>query len=278
MVRKDETPGLVRIRKPCRQDEDVQDPGAAKAPYSKKIGPLTISNMGFKYSGGAEPTLSIIMDASVVLGPIEMALLGFSLDLTFTKGVTLYQLPTPSVSLAGLGVAFNEPPVVFGGLLQHVVVDKPAPPSAHLDYYQGSVALSFDPYLFEAEGFYGTVTSNMGLFKSAFAYFVLGGPVVDLEYVQITDVMGGFGYNSNMQFPTAANVMQFPFLEPISNPEPSTVLSTLVNTGWFFLARRRARRHRLRPAAVLGRCRRPVGPGSLPRTLRGGHGRHAPRG
>jgi hypothetical protein len=237
MVRKDEVPGLVRVRRPPRPDEDVQDqdPGAAKAPYSKKIGPLSISNMGFKYSGGAEPTLSIIMDASVVLGPIEMALLGFSLDLKFTKGVTLYQLPTPGVSLAGLGVAFNKPPVVFGGLLQHVVVDdQAAAPSTHRDYYQGGVALSFDPYLFEAEGFYGTVTSSVGSFRSAFAYFVLGGPLVELEYVEITDVTGGFGYNSNMQFPTATNVLQFPFLEPISNPEPSTVLSTLVNTGWFF--------------------------------------------
>ncbi|KAJ4294658.1 hypothetical protein N0V88_004887 [Collariella sp. IMI 366227] len=236
-LRKEEAPAIVKTQSPVAVTEDVQDtsqnPGVAKAPYSKKIGPLTISNMGFKYSGGSEPTLSIVMDASVVLGPIGMALLGFSLDVQFTQGITLYQLPEPGVSLAGLAVSFDKPPVNLAGLLEHVVVDKAGPPPVHLDYYQGGITLSFQPYLFQADGFYGKVTSAAGSFKSAFVYFILGGPLVTLEIAEITDVTGGFGYNSNLQFPTITTVVQFPFLQTASSTNPSTALTKLMNSGWF---------------------------------------------
>lgn len=235
VVRKEETPSFVRVSRPIPMQVPVssQDPGAAKAPYSKKIGPLTISNMGFKYSSESEPTISIIMDASVVLGPIGLALLGFSLDLKFPGGTTLLTPPVPDVSLAGLAVSFDGPPVILAGLLQHVVVNNPGPPPVQEDYYQGGITLSFQPYLFQADGFYGKITSAAGSFTSAFVYFVLGGPLATIEVAELTDVTGGFGYNSNLQFPTVTNVAQFPFLKTATSTDPSTALTGLMNTGWF---------------------------------------------
>ena len=234
-LQKDEMPALVRTRRPIPEQVPMSSgpPGTAKAPYSKKIGPLTISNMGFKYTSDPVPTVSIIMDASVVLGPIGLALLGFSLDLKFPEGTTLFQLPKPHVSLAGLAVSFDRPPVILAGLLEHIVVDKPGPPPVHEDYYQGGIALSFQPWLFQASGFYGTITTVTGSFKSAFVYFILGGPLVTIEVAEITGVTGGFGYNSDLQFPTVTNVVQFPFLKTATSTDPSTALTGRINSGWF---------------------------------------------
>lgn len=114
------------------------------------------------------------------------------------------------------------------------MIDQSGPPPVREDYYQGGITLSFQPYLFLADGFYGVITSNPGSFKSAFVYFVLGGPLVTHELAQITDVTGGFGYNSNLKFLTVTNVVKFPFLQAASNTDPNTALTNLINSGWFF--------------------------------------------
>ncbi|KAK4107379.1 hypothetical protein N656DRAFT_720199 [Canariomyces notabilis] len=205
-------------------------PAPAKAPYEKRIGPLSIRNMGFKYSPGIEPMLSITMDASVALGPIALDLLGFSLDLTFEKGMTLLQLPTPSVSLSGLGVAFDRPPVILAGMFEHRHVEKPV----EQDYYQGAVTLSFQPYLFTAAGYYGTTNAPSGAFISAFVYFVLNGPLIELEFAEINGVTGGFGYNTFLHFPNPTSVLDFPFLRDPGDTDPSKQLTALVGGPWFF--------------------------------------------
>ncbi|KAK4171649.1 hypothetical protein QBC36DRAFT_249207 [Triangularia setosa] len=238
-VRKDETPSIIRTPREKGAQDASADPGTAKVPCERKMGPLAIRNIGFKYSDDSQgPTLSILMDASVVLGPIGLGLLGFSLDLHFTKGMTLLQLPTPSVSLGGLAVSFDRSPVVLGGMFEHFVVSKPGLPPVQLDYYQGAAALSFEPYLFQADGYYGETVSTAGKFKSAFVYFVLGGPLVTLELAQIDDVTGGFGYNTSLRLPSVTNVEQFPFLQGVSgsssSTDPNAALASLTNSGWFF--------------------------------------------
>jgi len=223
-------------------DDNAQpDPGAAKAPYEKKIGPLTIRNMGFKYSGGKEPTLSIIMDASIALGPIGLDILGFSLDLTFSKGITIFQLPTPSFSLSGLGVAFDQPPVILAGMFLHKHLHQPGPPPVDRDFYEGAVTLSFVPWLFAAAGYYGTTDSDAGSFTSAFVYFILEGPLITLEFAEIDGVTGGFGYNTFLQFPNVKNVQNFPLLQGAAaagggggGTDPNSALANLVDGGWFF--------------------------------------------
>ncbi|KAL2262120.1 hypothetical protein VTK26DRAFT_2418 [Humicola hyalothermophila] len=237
-VRQDKTPAIIRTPRADlvgSQENDSPssaEPGAAKVPYEKKMGRLTIRNIGFKYS---DDTLSIIMDSSVVLGPIGLGLLGFSIDLHFVTGTSLFRLPTPSISLRGLAVSFDRQPVVLGGMFQHLAV------FGELDSYGGAATLSFEPYQFDADGYYGeTVSTAAGSFKSAFVYFVLGGPLLTLEFAQIDDVTGGFGYNTGLHLPTVTNVEQFPFLQSLSSSsgssstDPDTALSSLANTGWFF--------------------------------------------
>ncbi|KAK3307145.1 uncharacterized protein B0T15DRAFT_432459 [Chaetomium strumarium] len=206
-------------------------PGPAKAPYEKRIGPLSIRNMGFQFTPAEKPVLSIIMDASIAVGPIALDLLGFGLDLSFDKGVTLFQLPTPCPRIAGLGVAFDRPPVVIAGMFEHRHEDLPV----KRDWYQGAATLSFQPYLFTAAGYYGTTTTaSSETFISAFVYFILHGPLVELEFAEINGVMGGFGYNTFLQLPNPTNVLDFPFLRNPDSTDPNQELAALVGGAWFF--------------------------------------------
>lgn len=195
------------------------------APYKKSIGPLSISNIGFHYKDG---TLSILVDASFLLGPVGFTLMGFSLDITFGDTFTLQDFPKLSFSLSGLAVSFNRPPIVISGLYKHVKTPK-------LEYYAGGVIIAFDPYLFEAAGFYGT-TPDPGGFESVFVFAKLDGPLVTLEFAEISGITGGFGYNVELEFPSVSQVYEFPLLtiKPTPGSSPMDTLIQLTAPGvWF---------------------------------------------
>jgi hypothetical protein len=205
--------------------------GSAKAPYEKKIGPLTIRNIGFKFTAGKSPVLSITLDASVQLGPIVLDMLGFSLDLTFTPGKNLLNaLPTPGFSLTGLAAAFDSPPAVMAGMLEHVT-------TPGNDYFEGGATISFNPWLFTADAYYGTKKDTGGNpYTTAFVYFALEGPIISLEFGEINKIMGGFGYNTGVKRPDPTNVASFPLLADPSqaSSDPSQALDSLLSGSWFY--------------------------------------------
>ncbi|KAE8381122.1 hypothetical protein BDV26DRAFT_302156 [Aspergillus bertholletiae] len=219
------------------EPETEADPGAAKAPYDKKVGPLTVSNLGLQYSLGEKPSLSLLLDASIVLGPIGVGLLGFKITLVFEKNASdpskssniFHNLPTPKFAIEGLAASFDRPPVLLDGMFKHVS-------TSEQDTYQGAATISFNPYLFQAAGFYGkiNITGHTDPFTSAFVYFMLNGPLATLEFAEIRGVVGGFGYNSSLQFPTATNVLQFPLISPPASEKPEEALKSLMNGTWFF--------------------------------------------
>ncbi|KAJ5380757.1 uncharacterized protein N7496_003185 [Penicillium cataractarum] len=204
-------------------DSAPQDaPGSVKTAYSKKVGPLSIQNMGLELKAG--PTLSILIDALIALGPVDMALMGFSLNLNFSNGKTLFDLPTPKVSLAGLGVSFSREPVLVNGMFDKDNVT---------NSFMGAVTVSYKPYLFEAAGYYGKTTGNERDFRSVFVFFVLNGPLVTLELAETNSVTGGFGYNTGITLPNVTNVLQFPLIDTPDFTDPGSAISGLVKGGWF---------------------------------------------
>ncbi|KAI9935076.1 hypothetical protein MW887_000697 [Aspergillus wentii] len=208
------------------EGEDTQPEPPAKAPYEKKVGPITIRNLGLKYSLNKPPSLSLLLDASVLLGPIGVGLLGFSITLEFGAGKDLFKnIPTPTFAIEGLAASFDRSPLILAGMFKHV--DKT---------YQGAATLSFKPYLFQAAGFYGDVKDKTGTeFKSTFVYFILDGPLATLEFAEIRGVTGGFGYNTFLRFPTVTNVPDFPLISTSGPNDPQSALNTLMGgDAWFF--------------------------------------------
>lgn len=83
-------------------DDDQAGDSSSMAPYPKSQDHIFIRNMGFEYD---DKTLSVKMDALVVIGPLAFDLLGFSLGLAFTKGFSLDRPPAPEAHLGGLAIS-----------------------------------------------------------------------------------------------------------------------------------------------------------------------------
>lgn len=214
-----------------RADASDADEGgpSAQAPFKKKTGPLSISNIGIKYKN---KRLVIMFDATFAMGPVGFSLLGFSLEAEFE---TLDKVPNIHASIEGMAAAFDKPPLTISGVIRHGN-------DSGMDYYAGGLIVGWVPYQFQAAGFFGTVTPNATPnkpFKSIFVFAKLDGPLITLEFAEITGVCGGFGYNSNVRLPAADEIYKFPFVSSNDIGGADNALEVLQKiidpspAGWF---------------------------------------------
>ncbi|KAG5754239.1 hypothetical protein H9Q70_003116 [Fusarium xylarioides] len=186
--------------KPPKEDSDG---GSASAPFKKKAGPLSINNMSLKYT---DQMLRIGFDATFELGPIGFSLLGFTINLKLTS-LDLSKIEIPKFSLGGFAVAFEKPPLTIAGIVRHGNIPG-------LNYYAGGLIVGWVPYQLQAAGFYGEANpDNQKSFVSVFVFARLDGPLVTLEFAEISGVTGGFGYNSEIRVPKVAEITEFPFID-----------------------------------------------------------------
>lgn len=204
--------------------------GTKKTALKKSIGPFSISNIGLRFSNSI---LSICLDASVLIGPIGMAMQGFSINLKFKD--TLTYLPSVTFSLEGLAVSFQRDPLTIAGGLIHQKINGD-------DYYAGGVDIGFQPWEFIAAGGYGELKDKVTKkkFTTTFIFAQLDGPLITLEYAIISGITGGFGYNNSLKLPTIAEVPKFPFLHmPKSGTKSESgnstlkTLTALIDSAWF---------------------------------------------
>ncbi|KAL2107140.1 hypothetical protein VUR80DRAFT_5667 [Thermomyces stellatus] len=195
------------------------------------MGPLSINNIGIKYS---DKILHISFDAIMELGPISLELLGFGLNMEITS-LDLRHVSMKAPSLEGFSVAFEKKPLTIEGIIRHGDTGK-------LNYYAGGLIVGWVPYQLEAAGFYGEAKpGNRAPFTSAFVLARLEGPLATLEFAEISGVTGGFGYHSEVRVPTADQVTTFPFIDQDSLSSAKDALQALeqltdpdsANGGWF---------------------------------------------
>ena len=157
--------------------------GMSKAAIHKTVGPLSLSNIGLQYK---DSKITIVLDATLALGPIGLDLLGFGLGLNLTS--TLFSNIDPSdfsVQLAGLGAALDKPPILLAGLFENLSPE----------LFAGGIAVGIKEYSFLALGSFGVVTTPSGKFQTFFVFAQLHGPLVELEFATINGVSLGFGYD-----------------------------------------------------------------------------------
>ena len=216
---------LMELKSSEKDGGDSESSDSVMAPYRKSFGALSISNIGFRYANGVA---TLLVDAAIGLGPVGLALLGAGVGLDL-RGLTLDTLPeSVELSLEGLAVSFQRPPVEIAGLFRKSG-----------DTYRGGLLVAITPYTIEAAGFYGQIHDDSqegGTFPSVFVFAKLDGPLVELEFGEISGLTGGFGYNTNLNFPSAADVPDFPFISTGDLPDdPMATLQTLVGSDtWFF--------------------------------------------
>ncbi|KAK2459388.1 hypothetical protein APHAL10511_008593 [Amanita phalloides] len=206
--------------------------GVSKAAVHKIFGPLSLSNIGLQYK---DSKITIVLDATLTLGPIGLTLLGFGLGLKLSS--TLFSDFKPadlSLQLQGFGAASDKPPILLAGLLEHITAD-------HMDLYAGGIAVNFKAYSFLALASYGPVTYGSEEFKTFFLFAQLSGPLVELEFATINGVSLGFGYNSHVKYPNVDEILSFPLVKGVSTGSTDasastsnvlTILSDDVFTKW----------------------------------------------
>ncbi|KAF5647991.1 transcriptional activator srcap [Fusarium sp. NRRL 52700] len=188
--------------------------------FQKRLGPLTISNIGLKFESG---NIVVVLNATLEVGPIEMKMMDFGLGLKLSdlSKDTFTFVP----SLSGFGLAIDSPPLDLAGAL--IKRD---------DFYMGGVMAAFKPYIFQAVGAYGTIKMGSEEVKTAFVILALGGPLLNINGIEISDVTAGFGYNSDIRFPDPSSVSLFPLIamgQPPAPLDPLQIFTQLAETTWF---------------------------------------------
>lgn len=163
----------------------------------KQFGPVQFQRIGVEYDNNV---LSFALDASVMLGPVTISMDG----LTFGSPLSRFE---PVFDLHGLGVAYSAPPLtIMGGILK--LPDSELPPDVKFQF-DGTVTVEAEQWGLTALASYAQMKDGMpSLFVFARLDATLGGP----PYFIVEGVMGGFGFNRNLQMPNFDEVMDFPLL------------------------------------------------------------------
>jgi len=186
------------------------------------LGGVSISNIGLRYKDGF---LYVLLDASFLLGPIGFtfieAAVGIKLESLrdMTKNVIKFEL-------SGLAIAFDQPPVRLGGIFMY----KDTP---EIKSFAGGLVVGLEPYQLTASGMYGQMKDPV--FDTAFVFAKLEGPLITLEFAEVSGITGGFGYNNEVKPPPIDRVNEFPFIKTEEvGDKLLEYLRKLVSTTGFF--------------------------------------------
>lgn len=170
-VSSDEPPSGEPSSDPQPSSSDPAPSAPSKGAISFTLGPLTISAVTLQYKehgSSKQKILSVVLDATFKMGPMTFSLLGFSLGVPLSGTVTLDKLSGLAdqidVSLQGLALSFNNPPLLLAGTFEHQVV-------ADGEIFMGGLGISFPPYTFVGLGEYKILNN----YKSVFVYAKLDG-------------------------------------------------------------------------------------------------------
>ncbi|KAL8672156.1 MAG: hypothetical protein Q9168_003379, partial [Polycauliona sp. 1 TL-2023] len=203
---------------PSSSAATTADSGSTKAPLGKAVGPLNIQNIGLQTKNG---NLYLLIDATVALGPLQMTIVGFGVGIPIgsfnLNELKKLRVDDFSIILSGMSVYFNSPPVLISGVF--VIDSTPA-----YEAYKGGLEISMAPYSMLAVGEYQHTFAND--LKSVFVFGRFDGPLLTLEFAEISGVEVGFGYNYSLRTPLASDVLNFPLVQGVTTQsDPMTTLT-----------------------------------------------------
>ncbi|CAM1505213.1 Fc.00g108500.m01.CDS01 [Cosmosporella sp. VM-42] len=183
----------------------VGDAGKSVAPMAKTFGPLSVRSIGISVEGKSFSQVCISLDASVCLGPVTFALLGFSFTIKLSGITTPEDLKRliPRVAVQGMALSFEKPPTRLAGMF--VAFEEPTEAG-----YMGAIAVSLEAWSGIAGGMYAQ--SKVDNTKSVFVFGIIRGPIVSFGCAEINGLTGGFGYNSQLKLPDVSQIPAFPFI------------------------------------------------------------------
>ncbi|GAA2718796.1 MULTISPECIES: YncE family protein [Streptomyces] len=195
-------------------------PLVAWADVQRSVGPLRLRRIG---AGLAGDTVWVLFDASLGMAGLELGVQGLGVGVSLKDGGLSFRLD-------GISVAYSRPPLAIAGGLVYKSDERYDP------LVEGVLALSAEKFGITALGAYARDKKDgepsMFLFGKVTGEF--GGP----PPVQVTEIMAGFGFNTDLRLPEGDEALHFPFLkdmdpkeQPSADADPMDVLATLMGSG-----------------------------------------------
>ncbi|MBL4709890.1 MAG: hypothetical protein JKY48_15770 [Flavobacteriales bacterium] len=197
----------------------------------KKVGPASISGLGFSYKNNE---IALLISGSLSLGGLTVSLEGLGAGFNFSK-ILKAQFELPRVFINGLGLAFEKPPIEISGSFlkgQTHALDKAGNPiigsnnkPTFVPIYSGGAVLKAEDFTLSALGSYSTVNHEPSMFIFALYEGALGGP----PFFLVEGLAAGFGYNRRVKIPAIDEVEDFPFVQLAISPsgQPTDPLQIL---------------------------------------------------
>ena len=178
-------------------------------PVAKKYGPIKIDSAGLGLSGG---DIEIKFTGGLVLGPLELDFIGFDISSPLDSF-------DPSISLKGMGISVQKPPLSLEGLFMEAEIDVPVrDPSTGvvsmvpIDAYNGTLNIGYKKYSLAAMASYAKLPDGV---STVFIYGFLGAPLGGPPVCFVTGVAAGFGYNRSLTLPAPTEVNTYPLIQPV---------------------------------------------------------------
>ncbi|MFI1577593.1 DUF6603 domain-containing protein [Embleya sp. NPDC020630] len=177
-------------------------------PVDKALGPLQVHRVGLRYDGAAKPKrLCVVVDASLGALGLVFDAVGLGLGLAMDGSYRLTGL------LEGLGLSFRAGPARVAGAL----VRKDPPPSGLTLMIEGMLTVSTPRIGFLAAGMYGQLADGR---TTVFVVGQVTGLHLPLGPVDVTGLLGGFGYNSDLTIPAEPrDVPTYPLVAGLADPK-----------------------------------------------------------
>ncbi|GAA0417897.1 YncE family protein [Streptomyces luteireticuli] len=211
--------GGSSAKSPRPTKQSVASTGEAAAPMvawigvQRAVGPLRLRRVGVGFADG---TVWLLFDASLGMAGLDIGVEGLGL------GIPLADPGHPHFRLDGMSVGYSRPPLAIKGALVNRTDDP-----AYDTLVEGALAVSAEQFGLTALGAYARPHASadgpsMFLFGAVEGQF--GGP----PPVEVTKIMAGFGFNTDLRLPDGDKVLEFPFLQDMTATEPLDVLQKLM--------------------------------------------------
>ncbi|MEV5887012.1 YncE family protein [Streptomyces sp. NPDC052020] len=190
-----------------------QPPLVAWLPVQCSAGPLSLRRIGVGYIDDA---VWVLFDASLGMAGLVFGVQGLGL------GAGLQPPHQISVRLDGLTAGYSKPPLVILGAL----LNRPAN-DTYVLLIEGAVVIQMREWGVTALAAYARTTDGYPVF---FLFGKVSGRFGGPPPLNITGIMAGFGYNTSLRLPAAAELDSFPFLKDPADmgDDPLEVLGDLM--------------------------------------------------
>jgi len=187
---------------------------------NKKIGPVTVGQVGLDYKDGK---LQLLISGGVTIAALTLNLNGLAVG--FVVADLFKATFKPSFSLAGIGLLYSAPPVEVSASFLHAIekFTDVNGKTTDVDVYNGAAIIKASKFTITAMGSYADVAGKTSLFVYGLYEGAIGGPA----FFFVTGIAAGFGYNRKVNVPSIEEVASYPLVALAMSPEKMEIHKVL---------------------------------------------------